>query len=443
MSKNSSASSALCQKISGHITVPGDKSVSHRAIMLASIAEGASLITGLLEGEDVMATISAFRAMGVEISKKAQGQYEVKGVGLYGLKPPSEILDMGNSGTSMRLIAGLLAGQNFDATLTGDASLQKRPMQRIMEPLTKQGAFIEAKDDNFPPLTIKGIGQTKGGVFKPKQASAQVKSAILLAGLYASQPTIIHESIPTRDYTEKMLQYLGADISIKKDGKGGNIITLTPGKRLKAKDIVVPGDISSAAFPMVAAAIVPHSDLTIKSVGLHPTRDGIIRSLQKMGAHITINQITETAIGQIGDIRICYHPLKGVEITEDVAASQIDEYPILAIAAANALGETEMRGLGELRVKESDRLSGIAKGLKANKIAVEEGDDWIKIQGNGQAIVGGGYVKAQLDHRMAMAFLIAGSYAQNPISVDDISPIETSFPHFIKLMNEIGANISE
>lgn len=443
MSKNSSASSALCQKISGHITVPGDKSVSHRAIMLASIAEGASLITGLLEGEDVMATISAFRAMGVKITKKATGQYEVEGVGLYGLKPPSEILDMGNSGTSMRLIAGLLAGQDFEAILTGDASLQKRPMQRIIDPLAEQGAVIEARDDNYPPFTIKGVGQTKGGVFRPKVASAQVKSAILLAGLFADKPTIIHETTPTRDYTEKMLQNLGADIRIEKDGKGGHIITLTPGKILKAKDITVPGDISSAAFPMVAAAIVPGSDLTINSVGLHPTRDGIIRSLQKMGADITVSNRTETAVGQIGDIHIRYNPLKGAVITKDMAASQIDEYPILAIAAANALGETEMRGLGELRVKESDRLSGIAKGLKANKIAVEEGDDWIKIQGNGQAIVGGGYVKAQLDHRMAMAFLIAGSYAQNPISVDDISPIETSFPHFIKLMNEVGANISE
>ncbi len=437
------ALSSLSSKISGSITVPGDKSVSHRAIMLSSIAKGVSLVSGLLESEDVMATINAFRAMGVNIIKKGPSLYEVEGVGLHGLKKPTHILDMGNSGTSMRLIAGLLCGQKFETTLTGDASLQKRPMQRIIEPLSKQGVVIKAKDENYPPLTVQGIGYTKGGIFRPKVASAQVKSAILLAGLYARQPTVIYEPIPTRDYTEKMLQNLGADIRIESDGNKGHIITLTSGESLKAKNITVPGDISSAAFPMVAAAIVPKSDLTITNVGLHPARNGIIRSLQKMSARIKITNILQTAMGEIGDIHISYTPLKGAFISKKMTASQIDEYPILAIAAACGEGETFMEGLEELKVKESDRLSGIVEGLKANKVKVKKGNDWVKIQGEGQAIYGGGFVETHLDHRMAMAFLIAGTYAQKPIIVDDVSPIETSFPHFIRLMNKIGMNVVE
>ncbi len=434
------ASSSQTQALSGEITLPGDKSVSHRAIMLSAIAQGESRITGLLESEDVKATIAAFSAMGVNITAQ-QGAYIVQGVGLKGLKAPKNILDMGNSGTSMRLIAGLLAGQDFEASLTGDASLQKRPMERIITPLRQQGAVITAKDDNYPPLRIKGNGQSHGGEFSPAIASAQVKSAILLAGLYAKVPTIIHEHTPTRDYTEKMLQNLGADIQIQPDGLGGNIITLNPTPILKAKDIAIAGDISSAAFPMVAAAIVPGSDVILKNIGLHATRNGIIYSLQKMGADITISNLKDTSFGQMGDIRIKYRPLQAAVIKAEAAASQIDEYPILAIAAACSNGETIMEGLKELRVKESDRLSGIVQGLRANHVEVEEGDDWIKIYGQGKAIFGGGFVKTHLDHRMAMAFLIAGAYAENPITVDDASPIETSFPGFMDLMNGLGTNI--
>ncbi|MFV0430661.1 MAG: 3-phosphoshikimate 1-carboxyvinyltransferase [Alphaproteobacteria bacterium] len=424
--------------LQGETTVPGDKSISHRAIMLSSLAEGTSLITGLLESEDVLATINAFRAMGVRISKEGDGCYKVQGVGLNGLKKPQESLDMGNAGTAMRLMAGILSAQEFDTKLIGDDSLSKRPMGRIIEPLSKLGAKITAEAGGRPPLRIIGNPNIGGGNFRPKVASAQVKSAILLAGLWADDPVSVYEAIPTRDYTEKMLQDLGADIEITKDSQGGKTVTLRAGNVLRAKDINVASDISSAAFLLVAAAITPKSDLTIKNVGLHPTRDGIIRSLIKMGADITIAHHMD---GQMGDIHIRYAPLTGTHIPQEWAASQIDEYPILAIAAAYATGETFMEGVGELRVKESDRLSGTTVGLKACGVQTEEGEDWFKVVGDGQRIVGGGKIQTHLDHRMAMAFLVAGIGAKEPIEIDDIRPIETSFPHFVDIMNAIGANI--
>lgn len=425
-------------KIWGSIFVPGDKSISHRAIMLASLAKGTSYVSGLLESEDVVATINAFKAMGVEIEKQADNRYRIEGVGLNGLKSPTKILDMGNAGTAMRLIAGILCAQKFDAILIGDDSLNKRPMGRIIEPLSVQGAKIEATDNGLPPLTIYGGQKINGGYFSPKVASAQVKSAILLAGLWADDPTIIYEPIPTRDYTEKMLKNLGANITITTDEEGGKTVKLTPGNVLKAQDIIVPGDISSAAFPLVAAAIVPGSELTIQNVGMHATRDGIIRSLQKMGANITLNYKQNN---EIADIHMAYRPLKATEIPGNWAASQIDEYPILAVAAANAQGETLMTNIGELRVKESDRLDGIAQGLIACGVSLTEGDDWLKINGTNERIEGGAKVKTHLDHRMAMSFIIAAMHANNPIEIDDIRPIETSFPNFIRLMAQIGGNI--
>lgn len=433
-----SAVSYPAKKIEGSIFVPGDKSISHRAIMFASLAEGISYVSGLLESEDVLATINAFKAMGVEIEKQPDNRYRIKGVGLNGLKQPKDILDMGNAGTAMRLIAGILSAQKFDATLIGDDSLNQRPMGRIIEPLSQQGAKIEAVGNGLPPLTVYGGQQIKGGYFSPKVASAQVKSAILLAGLWGNEPTIVYEPIPTRDYTEKMLKDLGANIEITQDENGGKTVKLTPGDALIAKDIIVPGDISSAAFPLVAAAIVPHSDLTIQNVGMHPTRDGIIRSLQKMGANITLNYKNDN---QIADIHIAYTPLKATEIPGAWAASQIDEYPALAIAAANAAGETLMTNIGELRVKESDRLDGIAQGLKACGVTLEEGNDWLKIMGTDGRIEGSAKIKTHLDHRMAMSFIIAAMHANNPIEIDDMRPIETSFPNFIELMKQIGGNI--
>ncbi|MFV0321983.1 MAG: 3-phosphoshikimate 1-carboxyvinyltransferase [Alphaproteobacteria bacterium] len=439
MSQNThSAVSYPTNKISSSIFVPGDKSISHRAIMLASLAQGTSYVSGLLESEDVMATINAFKAMGVIIEKQPDNRYCIEGVGLNGLKAPQNILDMGNAGTAMRLIAGILSAQKFNATLVGDDSLNKRPMGRIIEPLSQQGAKIEATGNGLPPLTIYGGQAIKGGYFSPKVASAQVKSAILLAGLWGENPTIVHEPIPTRDYTEKMLKDLGANIEIIQDDNGGKTVKLIPGNPLVAQDIIVPGDISSAAFPLVAAAIVPGSDLTIQNVGMHPTRDGIIRSLQKMGANITLNYKNNN---QIADIHIVYTPLKATEIPGVWAASQIDEYPALAVAAANAAGETLMTNIGELRVKESDRLDGIAQGLKACGVTLEEGEDWLRITGTSKRIEGGAEIKTHLDHRMAMSFIIAAMNANNPIEIDDMRPIETSFPNFVQLMEQIGGNI--
>lgn len=443
--ENKKIASYYSSPLKGKIFIAADKSISHRAIMLSAMSEGQSHISNLLESEDVMSTIEAFRSMGVKIEKKKEGNYVVEGVGLNGLKMPENSLNMGNSGTSMRLISGVLAGQEFSSHLYGDESLSKRPMMRIIEPLTKMGAEFSLENSRgFPPFSIKGVKQTKGGVFELSMASAQVKSAILLAGLYASEPTIVIEPTATRDYTETMLKARGADIKSRILDDGRVEITLIPGKALQAQNMIVPGDISSAAFPMVAATIVPDSKVTLLSVGLHPTRDGIIHSLRKMGAQIELKNQKNIAGQDIADIHISYKKLNAAYIAADCTASQIDEYPALFIAAAMAEGESHMEGLDELRIKESDRLQVMAEGLKKCGISLDYGNHWIKIRGlSGEKFNPQEEINTHLDHRIAMAFLVAGMNGDNPIFIDDASPVSTSFPQFFSLMENLGASFTK
>ncbi len=419
----------------GYCNVPTDKSISHRSLMLGAIACGDTYVSGLLESEDIFGTLNALKSMGTSIEKMQDGRYKITGVGLKGLKQPQKSINMGNAGTAMRLMAGILAGQNFPVTMTGDASLTSRPMQRIIDPLLQHGVNIKAETlEGFAPLHIHGSGYTKGGTFTLKIASAQVKSAILLAGLYADQPTIVIEPIATRDYTEKMLQQFGANIFVETLNNGQNKITMQPPQTLTACDITVPSDISSAAFPLVAACIVPDSDITIQNVGIHKARDGIIHSLKDLDADIQLINISQ----DISDIHIRYRPLQACDIDPLRAASQIDEYPALFIAAAFAHGKTTMTNLHELRVKESDRLIVMAEGLKKCGVPLEYGDDWISITGSsGAPLKGGAHIDTHLDHRIAMAFYIAALHAENPITINDFSPVETSFPGFLTLFDQL------
>lgn len=426
--------------ISGEIEVPGDKSISHRALMLASIAEGTTQITGLLEGKDVLASLHAFRAMGVDIEKSQEGNMTVKGVGKYGLRAPSSILDCGNSGTTIRLLCGLLSGQSFASVLMGDHSLSKRPMQRVVAPLLQMGAQIEMTADNYPPLNIHGAPKLQGIFYQMPIASAQVKSAILLAGLYAKGKTTVCEIAATRDHTERMLKSFQYPVDIQ-----GNQISVESEYSLKATDIKVPGDISSAAFFIVAAAITPDSDLIIKNVGINPTRTGIIDILKMMGADISIeNENLSEPLAKfarlsgsepIGDIHIRYAPLRGITIPAEIVPRAIDEFPALFIAAANAEGETILTGAKELRVKESDRIQVMADGLCALGIDATPTPEGIHITGGKYS---GGNIDSHGDHRIAMAFTIAGIRAKTPIYITNCDNVETSFPNFISAAKAIG-----
>ncbi len=423
----------------GHCSIPGDKSISHRSLMLGALAQGDTHISGLLESEDIFATLNALKAMGVPIEKLPDGRYKVTGVGLRGLKQPQKPIDMGNAGTAMRLMAGILAGQNFPAIMTGDASLTRRPMQRIIDPLLQHAVHIKAETpEGFAPLYIHGNNHTKGGTFTLKIASAQVKSAILLAGLYADQPTTVIEPAATRDYTEKMLAQFGAKVHTQTLSDGCNQVTIEPPFELIAHDITVPSDISSAAFALVAACIVPKSDIIVQNVGIHKARDGIIHSLKDLGADIQLMPLQQS----ISHIHIRHRPLQACDIDPNRAASQIDEYPALFIAAAFAHGKTTMTNLHELRVKESDRLIVMAKGLKKCGVALEYGDDWISIIGSGgRPLKGGAKIDTHLDHRIAMAFYIAGLHAMHPIIINDFSPVETSFPGFLALFDQLSKGV--
>ncbi|HDZ16022.1 hypothetical protein LCGC14_0992800 [marine sediment metagenome] len=420
--------------IQGEFRVPGDKSISHRSIMLGSLAEGITEVTGFLEGEDALATLAAFRAMGVTITGPDKGKVTIHGVGMHGLKAPSNALDLGNSGTSMRLLSGLLAGQGFDLELKGDKSLSSRPMKRVTDPLALMGATI-ATTDGKPPLNIKNVSALKGIHYDLPMASAQVKSCLLLAGMYADGVTSVTEPAPTRDHTERMLRGMGYRVDTN-----GNTISLNGGGKLTATAIDVPADISSATFFLVGAAIAPGSDLTLKHVGINPTRVGVINILRLMGADISLLNERETGGEPVADIHIKYVPLKGIHIPEDQVALAIDEFPALFIAAACADGQTILTGAEELRVKESDRIQVMADGLMTLGIDAKPTADGIVIEGG---VIGSGEVDSHGDHRIAMSFAIAGLQAGGSIQINDCANVATSFPGFITLATQAGLNIEE
>ena len=418
----------------GDIRVPGDKSMSHRSIMLGSIAQGMTEVTGFLEGEDSLATLQAFRDMGVVIEGPNEGRVVIHGVGLHGLKAPSKSLYLGNSGTSMRLLSGLLAGQSFDVELTGDESLSGRPMARVANPLAEMGAVIETAPGGRPPMRIKGGKKLKAIDYVLPMASAQVKSCVLLAGLYAEGKTSTVEPAPTRDHSERMLRGFGYNVTTE-----GSKASLSGGGSLTATRIDVPADISSSAFFMVAAAITPGSDITLRHVGVNPTRVGVINILRQMGTLIELSNEREVGGEPVADIRVRYAELNGIVIPEDQVPLAIDEFPVLFIAAACAQGETVLTGAEELRVKESDRIQSMADGLVTLGVDAQATPDGIRIQGGK---IGGGEVHSHDDHRIAMAFAIAGLRAENPILIHDCNNVATSFPDFVGLAAAVGLTIN-
>lgn len=416
----------------GYIRVPGDKSISHRSIILSSIANGTSEISGFLQGEDSLHTLKAFQAMGVNITQTEQ-EIIVVGVGLHGLSKPAQALDMGNSGTAMRLLVGLLSGQKFDSVLIGDESLSTRPMKRVIDPVSMMGASIDSQGDGKAPLTVHGGSRLKAIHYDLPVASAQVKSCVLLAGLYADGVTEVVEPAPTRDHTERMLRGFGCEVITRH-----NLISMQGLQKLEATNIEVPADISSAAFFMVAASIMPDSELTLNHVGINPTRIGIIDILELMGADI--NLINEREVGgePVADIVVKSAPLNGVDIPQHLVPLAIDEFPVIFVAASYASGTTVLTGAEELRVKESDRIQVMADGLTALGIHARPTEDGIVIQG-GQ--MGGGVVESHGDHRIAMAFAVASLGANGPITINDCDNVNTSFPGFAELANHAGFHI--
>ncbi|AWH17975.1 3-phosphoshikimate 1-carboxyvinyltransferase [Stenotrophomonas sp. ZAC14D2_NAIMI4_7] len=423
------------QPLQGSLTIPGDKSVSHRSVMFAALADGTSQIDGFLEGEDTRATARIFSQLGVRIETPSASQRIVHGVGIDGLQAPSAPLDCGNAGTGMRLLAGLLAGQAFDCTLVGDESLSGRPMRRVTGPLSQMGAKIDTQDDGTPPLHVHG-GQALHGIdFASPVASAQVKSAVLLAGLYAQGETSVVEPHPTRDYTERMLSAFGVDIEFS-PGKA----RLRGGQRLRATDIVVPADFSSAAFFLVAASIIPGSHIRLKQVGLNPRRTGLLHALRLMGADITEENPAEQGGEAVADLVVRHAPLKGARIPEELVPDMIDEFPALFVAAAAAEGQTVVTGAAELRVKESDRLAAMATGLRALGMQVDETEDGATLHGG--VTLGSGTIESHGDHRIAMAFAIAGQISSGEVRINDIANVATSFPDFDGLARSAGFNLA-
>lgn len=424
--------------LSGTFRVPGDKSISHRSIMLGSLAEGVTEVSGFLEGEDSLATLQSFRDMGVVIEGPHRGRVTIHGVGLHGLQAPPNTLYLGNSGTSMRLLAGLMAGQSFDVEMTGDESLSKRPMNRVANPLRAMGAQIDTAAEGRPPILIKGAKPLKGITYELPMASAQVKSCLLLAGLYAQGKTTVTEPAPTRDHTERMLKGFGYDVQVD-----GDTVTVESGGKLTATNIDVPADISSATFFMVAASIAPGSDVTLEHVGINPTRIGIINILRLMGASLELLNEREVGGEPVADIRIRYAPLKGIDIPEDQVPLAIDEFPAIFIAAACAEGRTVLTGAEELRVKESDRIQAMVDGLKILGVDIKGTEDGAVIQGFGEkGAFGGGEIVTHHDHRIAMSFTVASLRASKPIKVLDCANVATSFPGFIELSQSAGMNVS-
>ena len=428
--------------LKGEVSIPGDKSISHRSLILGALAIGQTRITGLLEGQDVLDTARAMVGFGAQVEKVEGGEWYVEGVGVGGFAEPETVVDCGNSGTGVRLIMGAMATTPINVTFTGDHSLNSRPMGRVTDPLSKFGVATFGRSKGRLPMTIVGARSPIPIQYTVPVPSAQVKSALLLAGLNVPGDTIITETEKTRDHTERMLSSFGAEIKVE-DYSNRRLITLSGYSELKGQNVLVPSDPSSAAFPICAAITVEGSDILVPNITLNETRAGLFTTLIEMGANLSFENEREESGEPVADIRACFSPdLQGIEVPPERAASMIDEYPILAVVAANASGETKMRGVRELRVKESDRIDAMAKGLRSNGVSVDEGEDWWIVKGNGAGSVkGGSTCQTFLDHRIAMSFLILGLSSQKYIEIDDCSPINTSFPNFIQLMRELGANL--
>jgi len=430
------------QPLSGRVRAPGDKSISHRALIFGALTVGETRISGLLEGEDVLNTGKAMRVLGATVERQGEGTWSVHGVGVAGFAQPAGVLDMGNSGTGCRLVLGAVAGSPVTATFDGDASLRKRPMRRVLDPLARMGAKIVAAADNGGlPVTLQGARDPMPIVYESPVPSAQLKSAVLLAGLAAPGETVVIEEEATRDHTERMLKHFGAHVRVEKHGAHGRRITLAGQPELEPAPVVVPPDPSSAAFPLVAALLTPGSDVIIEGVMTNPLRAGLLTTLREMGANLEVLATRDEGGEEVIDLRVRPGTLKGVEVPPERAPTMIDEYPILAVAAAFAEGTTRMRGLKELRVKESDRLAATADMLRVNGVEVEiDGDDLI-VQGRARA-PGGGVVATHMDHRMAMSALVMGLASEKPVTADDTAFIATSFPSFVPMMRALGAQFS-
>ncbi|RYG90623.1 3-phosphoshikimate 1-carboxyvinyltransferase [Loktanella sp. IMCC34160] len=435
--------SRKCGPLTGEARVPGDKSISHRSLILGALSVGETRISGLLEGQDVLDTAKAMRAFGAEVTDHGNGEWTVNGVGVGGFAEPEQVIDCGNSGTGVRLIMGCMATSPITATFTGDASLNSRPMGRVTDPLALFGAQAFGRTGGRLPMTIVGAADPVPVTYTVPVPSAQVKSAVLLAGLNAPGQTVVIEKEATRDHTERMLVGFGAELTVE-ETDAGRVITLTGQPELKPQAIVVPRDPSSAAFPVCAALITEGSDVLVPNIGLNPTRAGLFTTLREMGADLEYENLREEGGEPVADLRAKFSPnLKGVEVPPERAASMIDEYPVLSVVAAFAEGQTVMKGVKELRVKESDRIDAMAKGLRAAGVTVDEGEDWWIVTGRGFGNVPGGVtVESRLDHRIAMSFMVMGMATEKPMRVDDGGPIATSFPIFEPLMASLGAQVS-
>lgn len=431
-----------CGPLSGEAHVPGDKSISHRSLILGALSVGRTEVFGLLEGQDVLDTAKAMRAFGATVEQHGIGHWTIDGVGVGGFSEPENVIDCGNSGTGVRLIMGCMATSPITATFTGDASLNSRPMARVTDPISLFGAQSFGRQGGRLPMTIVGADMPVPVTYTVPVPSAQVKSAVLLAGLNAPGKTVVIEQEATRDHTERMLQGFGAELTVEVTPEG-RVITLTGQPELKAQTITVPRDPSSAAFPVCAALVAEGSDVLVPNIGLNPTRSGLFITLQEMGADLVFENEREEGGEPVADLRAKYSPnMKGIEVPPERAASMIDEYPVLSVVASFAEGDTVMRGVKELRVKESDRIDAMAKGLRANSVDVEEGDDWWIVKGRGMGnVAGGGTCETFLDHRIAMSFMVMGMGTNAPVRVTDGGPIATSFPIFETLMSSLGAKV--
>ncbi|MEM9145303.1 MAG: 3-phosphoshikimate 1-carboxyvinyltransferase [Pseudomonadota bacterium] len=432
---------AASPRLAGTAEVPGDKSVSHRSLILGTLAVGETEISGLLEGEDILATATAMRAFGAEVVRDGPGAWRVHGVGIGALGEPDAVIDCGNAGTGVRLIMGMMASCPIAATFTGDASLRRRPMGRVLDPLALFGARAAGRAGGLLPLTLTGAAAPMPVTYRTPMASAQVKSAVLLAGLNAPGETVVIEAAATRDHTERMLRGFGAEVAVE-TSEEGHVIRLTGQPELQAQRVAVPRDPSSAAFPVVAALVSEGAEIRVPGVSLNPTRAGLYATLQEMGADITRENAREEGGEPVADLLVRHSSLTGIEVPPERAPAMIDEYPMLACLAAFAEGQTVMRGIHELRVKESDRIAATVAGLRACGVTVEEHEDGMTVTGRGaDGVPGGGTVATEIDHRIAMAFLVMGLGTQRPVTVDDASPIATSFPDFVPMMERLGARL--
>ncbi len=433
--------SRKCGPLTGTALVPGDKSISHRSLILGALAVGETYVTGLLEGDDVLDTAKAMRAFGAEVERVAPGEWCIHGVGVGGFAEPDNVVDCGNAGTGVRLIMGAMATTDISVTFTGDASLRSRPMGRVTEPLAEFGAVAHGRAAGRLPLTLTGAADPVPVVYHTPMPSAQVKSAVLLAGLNTPGETVVIEQEPTRDHTERMLAGFGAEISTEITDQG-RVITLKGQPELTGQTIIVPRDPSSAAFPVVAALLVEGSDILVPNIGMNPTRAGLYEALKMMGADITFENERLEGGESVADLRVKHGPLKGIRVPPENAASMIDEYPVLAVLAATASGSTHMPGIKEMRVKECDRIDAMVSGLIACGVKVDETEDSMTIHGMAK-IPGGATCKTHLDHRIAMSFMCLGMASETPVKIDDASAIETSFPDFIPLMEALGAKFAK